>query len=113
MVSLGDEQDPWAPRGREEQSHGSSCPTFSIPNSPGKAAELLVKQIQKIAVSTADTAQHKQEPQNKGGGTISGSQTRISPRNLLALLTVLVHTEAERHCEWRCTFFAPASWERW
>lgn len=72
MVSLGDEQDPWAPRGREEQSHGSFCSPSSIPNSPGKAAELLVKQIQKllyihsVAISTADTAQHKQEPQNKG-----------------------------------------------
>lgn len=48
MVSLGDEQDPWALRGREEQSHGNSCPLPSTPDSPRKTAKLLVEEVPKL-----------------------------------------------------------------
>lgn len=93
MVSLGDEQDPWAPRGREER-HGSSCPLSSIPNCPGKAADLLVEQVQELLYVQELFLQliwpsTSRNNKIKGGSTISGSQARISLQNLLALLAGL------------------------
>lgn len=89
MVSLGDEQDSGHRETETEQSHGDSCPPSDIHSSPGKAAELLVKQFPKplctqqlfLQLRWPSTRRNhkKKKKRKKDGGAASGSQARISP----------------------------------
>lgn len=102
MVSLGDEQDLWAPRGRDWTEPWQFLPFLQHSQLPWEGSRIACETTPKAAVhsaavSAAEMTQHKQEPQKKDGDAASGSQARISPYNLLALPTVLVHTGAERH----------------
>lgn len=47
VVSLGEEQDPWALKGRDWTEPRWFFPPLNIPVFPEKAAELLVKHLPK------------------------------------------------------------------
>lgn len=119
MGTLSDEQDVWAPRGRDWTEPWWFLPCLTFPGPLGRRLSCLWNNSQNCCALSScfcswdGPAQAETTKTKRDGGAASGSHTRISPYNLLALPTVLVHTGAERHRGWRCTFFVPASWARW